>query len=216
MDGPFPVDSKDSSYTLKAESVQKIKFNIPDRFNELHPFRQSFTFFTPAIAYIYGRLNDAFFTDFLATYGQEVGFFHYRFNKPIFKGLEVNKEPSWNHVLWAVYNEHWEAFSDHFCSAVQLAPDVKQVVRFAEQEIDIADPLMLDRVAILPIKMPFMSIKVIALRGSHSQATLEVGTNPGLNKPKLHWWEPAEDVRLYAQQLYGELPKPLKELSDES
>src|SRR5262245_28573115 len=119
-----------------------LKHELPLRSSTtLLDMTDEYSFFTPAILYILGILNDHPLIEFMYEYQREVPFFWRRFDKPLFRGLEVDDDPGWNHALWALQREHWDVFCSFYCSLAvsNIAP--RRLFRVGMQLIDVVDPL---------------------------------------------------------------------------
>jgi hypothetical protein len=177
------------------------------RVQSLTPFLERFAFFTPAPAYLWGSLHPRVLADFLAQQQGTVEFFHRKFERPLFRGLEApNGDVAWNHVLWAVERPHWQPLVDHLCAAV-LTDSPRQVVyRFGLQNLEIVDPLFLDRRVLCPAVLPSLAIGAFGVRSSAFTAAFQEGAANVLDLPRIVFLPPAEECRLYARVLFQHDP----------
>ncbi len=128
---PFDRGEKAPKYEMDFDGAESL-----DRFG-------SYQFFTPAPAYLFGRLTDRVLIDFLDTYHGEGDprLLYKLFDRNLFTGLQLGYDESWNRVLWAMEKEAWKAFEPYLLSAVFVDSSEKQVYRFGAQDLLVPDPL---------------------------------------------------------------------------
>ncbi len=206
MDGtPPPQDTTSKQYKLRSFPVKKVKLSFTERTESLHRVQDRFVFWTPAILYLCGGFHDAVLSDFLERYNQEVIFYHHRFAVPLFRGLEVGTgNPDWNYVLWAVEREHWEPLLDHICAATVTNTAQQQVLKYAMQEVDIVDPLYLQRASVLSDKVPILTVGAFGVKSNHWVAAFETeGSHPLLAPVKLIFYAADAHCKMYAEALFS-------------
>lgn len=139
-------DLKESrQYEFKPFTVPKykIQFSNVKRLSNL----SQYVWYTPAPIYLWGRYTDINLSDIMAEY--ELKIYWYRFNRPIFKGLELNQDPAWNHTLWAADKETWAKLTNGILESVQFDVEAKKLYNYALQELVIMDPLQMDQSGIV-------------------------------------------------------------------
>ena len=210
MDALPPPDATSRAYSLRSEVIPKPRIQFSSGVKGLHLLLDQFTFFTPAIAYLWGGWRDSILYDFLVTYNQEVHFYHYRFKKPLFRGLHtLSGDTAWNSVLWAIHKKHWDPFVDHVLAAVITDTPKRVLYKFAEQVLEICDPLFLDRQIVVPTQIPLISIRAFGVKANLWVAAfdLEEERHPFMDLPRLKFYGPDEQCKLYARAIF-ELEKP--------
>ena len=139
MTDPFELKT-DRQYEFTPFVVPKyqIKFANVKRLANL----SQYMWYTPAPIYLWGRYTDINLSDIVSEY--DIKIYWYRFNKPVFKGLTINNDPSWNHMLWACDASKWKSLVDGVLESVQFNTQTKTLYTYALQELFISDPLQAD------------------------------------------------------------------------
>jgi hypothetical protein len=192
--------------------VRKYKLPIGQA-ESLEAMTEEYVFFTIAPLYLRGNFRDAMLVDYMMSMGEEVKFYYYKFNKPIFKGLETSLyDRDWNHVLWAIGQEWWDSFQDFCCSLTVALRDQNWLVRFGVQEARIIDPLALDKAGMIRHDLPKPGIALLGVYGNKDQFAFEIG-EPLTSLPTLKRLPPEEDMRVFAKALFeGQNPLNAREL----
>jgi hypothetical protein len=203
MDGPMPTDGKSRQYSLRGQPIKKVRIKLPERGEALHPLQERFVFWTPAVQYLYGGLNDTILTDFQESINQEVIFYHHRFQLPLFRGLETPRSSDWNYVLWAVERELWDPLVDHFCSATMVDRPWGIVCKYALQDLEVADPLYMQR-AIIPNEVAILPVHAFGVKTNKWIAAFDVeAAHPVLDPPKLRFYDADEECKMYARAVFS-------------
>lgn len=166
-------------------------------------------FFTPAALYLFGDFTDAPLIDFVCELREDVRFYYRKFNRPVFRGLERNGDSDWNHVLWAVGRPYWELLRDFLLSVTLSFREEGRLVRIAEQELSVLDPLTADRAVLYRPDMPLVPVSAFGVNGSRFRAAFRAGASPLMEPPGLRFHPPDKEVRVYAQALFGGHGNPL-------
>lgn len=214
MDGlPRPLrEGQIISPELPRGKAPKRQLAFTSTVRHLRPFTERFVFFTIAPAYLWGRFSDAVLLDFLQVHG-DAQFFYKKFERPIFRGLTApNGDPDWNFVLWAMEQPYWPAFAEHLDGTVMSDRFTRMTYGFGIQELEIADPLFLDRTILCPADVPTLSIYGVGIRGSHYLAAFATGRHPVIDLPQLRFYEPDAHDKLYAQALFQHGPQARAEV----
>lgn len=193
--------------------VPKIKIPL-DRAESLAVMQQDFVFFTPAALYVKGGFTDAPLIDHMVEMGEDVPLYHYKFNRPLFKGLESRSgDKAWNHVLWAVPIPFWEAFSNFVASLTIADRDTNSVMRYGVQELEILDPVAVDKLTVLGVALPRVTVYAFHLYGSRFRAHFVSGNDLYLQPPALTCYLPNADMSVYAEAWFaGRNPIMAREL----
>jgi len=164
-----------------------------------------YTFFTPAILYLYGRFRDAPLFDFVHMVQPAAKFYYKKFSKPIFKGLEARSDGNadWNFVLWAIQKEYWSDFSAWMVSLTLTYQDSQDVAGIGEQHLEIIDPLAHDKMFILQNTLPCLPISAFGINSNVSQIGLFPGKRLTQDLPYLVMRKPTETMKVFAAALYG-------------
>ena len=202
MDAPTrrPEVGPPRRYTLDRgfDRVPKRPLSFHSGVKALGPFQERFAFFTVAPLYLWGRLHDRVLADFVAHQGGAVDFFHKKFDRPIFSGLLApNGDADWNHVLWAVERPHWQPLIQHLCTAVLTDAARNLVYRYGLQELEILDPLHVDR-GILSAVPPVLPIGAFGVLSNYFTAGFE-SERKIWDLPQMTFSEPDERCKLYAR-----------------
>lgn len=199
---PIP-DGKDAVYQLGRERLAPKRYlSFGEGVKSLAPFQQRFAFFTPAIAYLHGRFTDRVLLHYLETVGP-VDLFHTKFDRPLFSGLSARDgDPDWNYVLWAVEQEHWPSLVDHLCAAVATDTPTRCVYRYPTQQVELFDPLVLSRQAVLPRMMPVVDVTVFGVQSNRGIAYLEPVEPAHLRPLPLRFGPPDPECLRYAEALF--------------
>jgi len=200
MDAQPPADSTVEQHEVVAEAIPKRQLKFSSTVDALHPFQQRFVFWSPAVLYLLGGLTDVVLTDFMQSYGQDVQIFHHRFRVPLFRGLEtMDGNPDWNHVLWAVEREHWEPLLDFLCSASLVDRHNGLFFSYAMQEVDVCDPLFIERNAFLANVVPVLTVPMMCVKTNRWVAAFDLeGAHPVLAPAKLTFYPADDRCKMYA------------------
>lgn len=209
MDGVFDpqpegVAAKGSPVLDENGFIQKHELRVGQARN-LRGFTDEFAFFTPAILYLHGGFRDAPLADLYYMGGADVRYYYRKFAKPVFAGLEApsNGNPDWNHVLWAVHQEHWPLVSDWLVSITLSYNELGEVAGIGQQELEVVDPLAVERTLVYHGGLPTVKVSAFGLNGSKFRAYLTAGENPQTDPPRLTFDNPAQEMRVFAEALYG-------------
>lgn len=171
------------------------------RAESLSVMTEEYTFFTPAILYIHGCFWDGLLLDFIHQVRQEVDFFFRRFPQPIFGGLETEDgDADWNYALWAIRPEFWAPLAGFLCGVTLTQVSSSEVIRYGEQELDICDPLALERSGFYRPNLPRLRIGVLGINGSQFRAALTPAPN-SVSLPHLDFHPPALEIVRFAAAL---------------
>jgi len=146
----------------------------------LSGFAVQYRFFSPALLYLFGFFTDHHLVDFLREQKHEVPIWMYTFDRPIFAGMEDRGNHSgWNHTLLAVTTDQWTALESFILSVAICDYSNKAVFRTGAQDINIADPLWVDRNSgLLCPSTPLLPIVVFGVNGSAGCVALNRHAHP--------------------------------------
>lgn len=193
-------DGKDSEERLRlGKFLPKRPLTFAPGVKRLGSFTERFAFFTPAIPYLWGRFSDQLLFHFLELQGCRVDFFHMKFSRPLFQGMDApNGDQDWNHVLWAVEQHFWKPFEDHILASVCTDSPQQIVIRYGAQDLLINDPLAVERQIIVTTACQ-VPVTVFGVRSN--RGTVAIKEVPGL-RPQVVWHEPDKQCSLYANVMF--------------
>jgi len=204
MDG-VPTDWSLRTVEIPRERVEKPEMRFSPAADRLFQFQDRFVFFTIAIPYLWGGFRERVLIDFIASQQQPVGFYHKKFDRPLFRGLNApNGDTDWNHVLWATEIENWEAFEAHICSTVLSSREQQTVVKYPAQELVMLDPLFAERHPVLPSQLPVVTIQAFAAKTNTHTVAFENDRPAVLQPPAVYTYDPDEELLRYAHALFTE------------
>ncbi len=200
---------------LGAVRIEKFEMTFGEA-EGLHCFTDEVQFFTPALLYMYGRFTDEPLAQFMNEQDGALQVMHHRFEKPIFQGFEApmtgNKD--WNHVLWGVIKEKYQALENYLLSVTFTASAESWLSRIGAQDATILDPLAVDQAAIVSLNAP--RIPIIVWGVDSSLACLAVEMSPGavFEMPKLKRHPPQPETVAEAKAYFaGQNPLRAREES---
>jgi hypothetical protein len=168
----------------------------------LHRFTDQVQFFSPALLYLYGRFTDEPFVQFMAEQG-EIKLMHHHFKQPIFLGFEAGDgDKAWNHVLWGVLKEHYEALENYILSVVLTSVEERWMARVGAQDVTILDPLQIDKQKIINLEVPTIPIVVWGLDTNHLALSVETENGDPFLRPKIRTHEPQPETVAEANAMY--------------
>lgn len=165
-----------------------------------------YAFFTPALLYLNGIVNDMPLVDFQIDYGQLVPFYYARLPQPFFRGLEHRDgDKDWNHALWAVDRVHWEAFKKFYGAIVIYNEEKHWIYEVGVQELEVADRLSRTGGVV--------KVTAFGINGNHVRVGFETYPDPWLSPPRARRYAPNPDIGVYADALKaGVNPHTAREL----
>jgi len=181
----------------------------------LRDLKEQYAFYTPAMMYIFVRLMGREpLWDFMEEYGKEVTPISMKFKKPIFDGLAVGPDRTWNYVLYGMEHDDFNEFRKWMGTLTFVDRDKDIVHRIRYQDFEIADPLFLERVVVLPLQMPTIPVTAFALDSNKGCCWLATG-DLLMDLPSLAYTGKvfentqhfADAVLLESEDPYGEVAK---------
>jgi hypothetical protein len=187
----------------------QMRFGNADRLSQFEEYQ----FFTPALLYIYGRFNDRPLLDFMQETKQEVRLMHRLFNQPIFRGFHTpDGNTDWCRALWAVERTIWDAFENFMLSVVMSEASAGCVYGAGSQDVQIVDPLAIDRSVIISVPVPALDIVVFGVDGSNCCVAVDHGPATLMCPPTVRIHPPQLPMQRYAAALFsGDNPVLAKE-----
>lgn len=175
-----------------------------------------YSFYTPALVHLRVRLFEQDpYLNFVEEYGKEVVPVSIRFNHPIFRGMELGQEKSWNYYLYGMEKEHFEAYQQWFGSLAFTDRDLNLVSRVREKTIEIADPLVFERTVVLPSQVPVIPVVVFCLDTNQGCWYVEPGPHPLLDLPQVRFTRYVyPDTAVFANAVLGEKENPYKAVAE--
>lgn len=162
-----------------------------------------FAFFTPAALYLHGRFFDGPLFDWMYELGRDVDIYCYRFQHPLFRGLENEvKDPGWNFGILAVPIEDWQAFAERIIGMVIADVNIRRYVAYGEQKLLIVDPLAVDFAGMWRPDLPIIEITGFGVEASDYRAAYITGDCPGIEPPTLRFFPPNPEIRAAAASYF--------------
>lgn len=167
-------------------------------------------FYTPALLYIHVRLMGREpFHDFSAEYGKEVVPISLKFDKPVFKGLDTQGSPAWNHYLYGVEHEHFLPFLTWLGALAVMDRDINLVTRLRYRELEIADPLYLAKLVTSPKEIPWVKIVAFCLDTNKGCHYIEPAKDPLLDLPTYRYTKQSfDDTMRFADAVLRDSSNP--------
>lgn len=164
---------------------------------------EEWAFFTPASMYLHGSFMDGPLVDFCWERSINARFYHRKFQRSIFRGLEASDgDADWNNVLWAIAKEHAEPFYQFLLSVTMSFTDEKWYVQFAQQDFKIVDPLALEKATVLRTDLPKLSVSAFCVNSNKVRTVFDVAADPLRYPPRLCRIRPDPEVVVAANALY--------------
>jgi hypothetical protein len=165
---------------------------------------EEYAFFTPAVLYMYGQFYDGPLVDLMYERQENIPLYYKKFHRPIFRGLETpDGDTSWNHAMWAVRRDHLPILADFIIGITFVVHESRQVIRFGEHFLTIADPLAMDRAVVYDPRLPRLSIRVFGVNGSRFRAALKQGKSALMDPPTLQFYDSDETMKLFADATFN-------------
>ncbi len=176
------------------------------RAESLAALTSEYAFFTPAVLYLNGIVNDDPLLDFQMEYGRVVPFYYCKLAQPFFRGLEATDgDRDWNHALWALDLCHWPAFKKFYSAIVIFNEQKHWIYEVGVQELEVADRLS--------TKGGVVKVTAFGINGNHVKVGFEVYADPWQQPPWARRFAPNRDVAVYADALKaGVNPHTAREL----
>jgi len=149
--------------------------------DSLQRLSEEYAFYTPALLYLYVKLNRDPLYGFFAEH-PDVKQFQLKFDKPIFDGL-VGEGPSgartdWNHWLYAVERKHWPDFAGYLGSLAVYDRANNLFVRLRPREVRIVDPVWMAKQAVVGNSFPTVPVTAWCLDTNRGCVWLEGAGDP--------------------------------------
>lgn len=141
MDHPLPHGLSDGGRRYDDDVMERRKLHL-GRAKALGNLCAEYTFYTPALLHLYARLTFDPLVEFYHDYKKDFKVFTRTFAEPLFKGLAMPDDASWNHVLYAIGNDAWPAFQNWLRALTMVDRERDLLLRVRVSPLDITDPLL--------------------------------------------------------------------------
>lgn len=207
---PQREGTRQSSTVLDANGyIEKHEFTTGSA-ESLKALQEEWVFYTPAILYLHGRVNDAPLADFINSDSPGAHFCFKKFDYAMFRGLSSRDgDSAWNYVLWAMRKPYWDRFVNWMLSIGLTYADTKTAARIGLQELQVLDPVAYGRTK----EVSTLDIYSFGLTSNVSQVALSPSTDVLLSPPGLHVALPKEDMTVFAASLFSGR-NPLNDVSN--
>lgn len=151
--------AKESYYELRPARAPKYKvqFEGAGKLSDVPGYK----WFSPAAMYLWGRFTDMHLQDLMSRHNLVI--YWYAFQNPVLAGFTVNGDKAWNHTLWAVAEDKWEALVDSVLETMMIDRDTKTMTGFALQYLTIVDPLYADKKVVVDANSPKATVGYFAV-----------------------------------------------------
>jgi hypothetical protein len=131
-----------------------------------------------------------------------------KFTRAVFDGMEVGPDPDWNHVLWAMPRDEWDEYREWMGRLSFVDRDMNTVTRLRTQDINIMDPIYVDRCAVLPLDIPTVPVTVFALDTNQGCVFLSPSASPMAPPHVVVTGEVLPDTQVWAAAILNEDADP--------
>ena len=202
------------SFPKERARVHELRLSAATTLSDL---TNQYAFYSPAMIYMFIRLMGREpLWDFVEEYGKEVVPVSLKFNKPLFEGLTVDGDRTWNYVLYGMEHEDFNEFRKWMGTLTFMDRDKGLVHRIRYQDIQIVDPLFLDRTVVLPLDIPTVPVTVFALDSNKGCCWLQCG-DPVMDLPTLRYTgEVFKDTQEFSDALLLENENPYGAVSSKN
>lgn len=161
-------------------------------------------FFTPGILYSYSRFDKSLLDEFIAETGWRVRPVHHFFSFPVFKGLgRSSVDDDWNKALFGIEREAWEDFRSWCHSVAAIDRERHQLIRLGVQELDIIDPLALERTLVLHPGLEVVRIGAICVDSNQGCYAFDPERADVTSLPCVVRLGRREDTLCFVEALFG-------------
>ncbi len=177
VQAPHPVEGR----VVDADGVVPKQPVLWSKAKSLAAMQERFAFFSPAVLYLYGRLEDQMLADFGARRPDlEVWYGYTLFDRQIFRGLtHPDGDARWNHALWCMPKATYPAFRAHIASIVVNDSRLKWRALYDAVQVDLAIPD-----PIYPLGS--MEIDVFGVKASTGTFFMQQSPVPRLRRGPVH------------------------------
>ena len=195
------LKAADKEYHFKKEVVPKRKVTFGGTLRSLAA-ADKYVWYTPALMYLWGRFSDTPLIDI--TRRTNCPILWYRFDEPIFRGLELGPDNSWNYMLWACPREHWDGLVDGVLETAQFDLPKRLLYTYALQVTKVYDPLVVDRQKFfIPGVTATLDINVFAVCTNKHQIVFRSESKPGVSPAPIRV-APERSLRRLAAQFFSD------------
>lgn len=158
----LPVGLTPGSIYANDQIAPQRSFNIGG-LRELGGLSREYAFYTPALLHLHAQLTFDPLSEFLKDYKQDVPSLSLTFDTPLFFGLALPDDKSWNHVLFAMPHDYWPDYQNWLRSLALLNRAEEKLSRVRVSPLEIADPLWLQHATIVPLHVPKITVHALCI-----------------------------------------------------
>jgi len=201
MSTDLPKPEKDKAYEFKPFRVPKyrIEFQNANKLSDI----EGYVWYTPAIIYLWGRYSEVNLSDLVQRH--DIKIFWYKFEKPIFQGLTVGGDPSWNHTLWASEKSKWIKLVDGILETVQFDTVAKKIYQYALQNLTVYDPLFADKKVLISQDAPTINLNIFAVLSNDRQYAFDTRDKSVKMLPQVNTFKPDKIHVAAANKLFSNI-----------
>lgn len=205
LESPIP-EGKSQLRLLDRDNEASIPEEAYSAAASLSDLAEDYAFFTHALLFTHGGLDVDPVQDFINEHPGEVGVFQLNFPRPIFSGLEqpAIRDSSWNYALIGCpkENDQWRKLYDHIRGVGILDENHPKGALFGAatvKELEIVDPLVLDKMAVLPDPVPVVTITVFGLDSNKKYVEIVANSSNRLDRPVVYTFKARPETVKFAK-----------------
>lgn len=169
-----------------------------------------YAFFTHALLFTHGYWSLDPIRDYIATQDPKCCPVVINTPSPIFKGLKVGMDDSWNHMFLAVLRTQWEGLRAFLGSLSAVDRNRKRYHRLVIQEFPAVDAMALEKATILPDPVPMVPMTFVALEGSWGTVGFAPAKKPPMDRIRVVTEPAVPEVAKLGVAVFAELEKPFQ------
>ncbi len=202
--GKTPIDVEEHKLQVDHEQARVAK-----NYRTLTEMSEEFEFFTTALYNLAGFDRDPVI-EFLKYYplpdprDQPAAI---DYPRPFFQGLGVGlllgKVVNWDHRIYAIRREHWQALRDTI-AGIGWADQQKRIfARGLFHELTMVDPTKFYAAGGVLSELPLITITVFAVTSNKAFTHIQPATDPPRTRPWFHVDSPRQDTLIEAERTLG-------------
>ena len=171
-----------------------------------------FVFFTTGLLFTHGGLDRDPVQEFMNEAEGEPQIALMSFDRPVFEGFQFKDgRRDWNHKLLAIERSRWDDLHKFLSGVCILDSRNKVFYRVLPFSVMVADPVIMDRAAVIQVPLPTVEVVVYGLDGNIRKVLVRSPSQLGLQVPTVVTDRPDPKTVEYANKLFqgkdpGEAP----------
>lgn len=186
----------------------------------LSDLAEEFDFLAMGLVFLHVPLDFDLIAQFAYETNSDEVPFSLKFDKPIFRGLTApNGDQDWNHVLFAYPRDAAtgkNSFVEWLGRAAFWDPGSQTMLRVRTQQFDMPDPLLLDKLVVLPDELKTVPVTAFILEAQHGWYYFDTRGVDKLELPSATFLTAEnESTKAFVKALVDGNPDPYAFLSDQ-